>query len=176
VIKLLKTFFEKIKGLLNKANMDNQVIMTGALYAKKIPRDGRAVIDLGKIASKVVTTAGVNYLCDSFQSSTGYPMSDFYWHDCSIGTGAEAVGDTALSTGFVEARTTGTQAEGASANIYQTVSTHVFAATGAAITEHGLFSSSDGGTLWDRSLFAPINVSSGDSIQFTYELTIQAGG
>lgn len=30
--------------------------------------------------------------------------------------------------------------------------------------------------VWDRSVFAAINVASGDSIQFTYTLTLSAGG
>jgi hypothetical protein len=50
--------------------------------------------------------------------------------------------------------------------------------TGGAITEHGLFSQTraGGGTLMDRSKFAAINVVATDSIQFTYELTLTAGG
>jgi hypothetical protein len=45
-----------------------------------------------------------------------------------------------------------------------------------AITEWGLFSAAAGPTLWDRRVFAPINVANGDSIQFTYTLTCNAGG
>ena len=44
----------------------------------------------------------------------------------------------------------------------------------AAIVEHGIFSqaATGGGTLLDRSVFSAINVASGDSIQFTYDLTL----
>jgi hypothetical protein len=46
-----------------------------------------------------------------------------------------------------------------------------------AITEWGLFNqSAQGGTMWDHRVFSAINVNSGDSIQFTYTLTINAGG
>jgi len=168
--------FKKIKSFLgfNSGDNGNTLAMNGNLYVKFLKRDGE-IIDKGLVATKMVTNAGAEYLVDAFQSSTGYPMSNFYWHGCSIGTGAEAVGDTALSTGFTEARTTGTQTE-TSSMVYKSISTHTFEVTGAAITEHGLFSSSAGATLWDRSLFAAINVSSGDSIQFTYELTVTPGG
>jgi hypothetical protein len=70
-----------------------------------------------------------------------------------MGTGAvaENVTDTALGT-QVETRATGTQVEGASANIYRTVAT-ITATASRAITEHGVFSASTGGTLLDRSVF-----------------------
>ena len=44
----------------------------------------------------------------------------------------------------------------------------------AAITAWGLLSqaATGGGTLFDRQVFSAINVASGDSIQFTYDLTI----
>ena len=170
--------FKKIKSFLGFGfgNNGNTLAMNGNLYIKLLKRDGE-IIDKGLVATKMVTNAGATYLVDAFQSSTGYPMSNFYWHDCGTGTGAEAVGDTALgcATGVNEARTTGSQTE-TSAMVYKTISTHTFSITGAAVTEHGLFSSSDGATLWDRSLFAAINVSSGDSIAFTYELTVTPGG
>jgi hypothetical protein len=45
-----------------------------------------------------------------------------------------------------------------------------------AIVEHGLFDqAAQGGTLWDRTVFATINVVSGDAIQFTYDCTLTAG-
>lgn len=155
---------------------DSVLKMTGKLSAKHIKAgDGGIVIDLGTISEKAVTTAGCEYLVDSFQDSTTYPMDKFYWHGCGTSTGAEGVGETALGA-EVETRTTGSQTETSSV-IYKTVSTHTFTSTGTtAITEHGLFSSSGGATLWDRSLFAVINVGSGDGIEWTYELTCTAGG
>jgi hypothetical protein len=45
-----------------------------------------------------------------------------------------------------------------------------------SIGEFGLFSAATAGTLWDRRLVAPtIGVNDGDSIQFTYTLTVNAG-
>jgi hypothetical protein len=45
------------------------------------------------------------------------------------------------------------------------------------VTEHGLFSASSAGTLWDRTTFSAINLvgASGDALQSTYTLTITAG-
>ena len=141
------------------------------LTAKVLRKDG-TVIDLGILATKVVTTAFVNFVVDQLQSSSG-EIAAFSYHGMGTGSTAEAVGDTALVT-QVESRVSGTQTEGASANIYRSVATITASAT-RAIVEHGLFSASTGGTLMDRSVFTVINLSSGDGIQFTYELTVPAG-
>jgi len=142
------------------------------LYAKVIRADGSEK-DLGLVSTKVVTTAFVNYLVDALQSSTA-AFADFRFHDSGTGVGAEAVGDTTLGTKVESGRATGTQTEGASANIYRSVGTITYTGT-HAITEHGLFNAATAGILMDRSLFAAINVIADDSIQFTYELTVPAG-
>jgi hypothetical protein len=100
-------------------------------------------------------------------------MNVFKYHDSGTGTTAESNSQTTLITPCGEARDAGTQVEGASANIYKTVATHTYAGT-FAITEHGVFSASTSGTLLDRSLFAEINVESGNKIEFTYQLTASA--
>lgn len=142
----------------------------GRLYATVLRADGTQV-NLGLISTRVVTTAGVNYLVDAFQNTT--ELENFKYHGMGTGNTAEAVGDTALVT-EVETRATGTQTEGASANIYRSVAT-IAASTARAIVEHGLFSASSAGTLWDRSVFSVINLANGDSIQFTYDVTFPAG-
>jgi hypothetical protein len=99
-------------------------------------------------------------------------------------------GDTALVTASGLARVSGTQSN-PTANQYKSVATVTYTSS-LAIVEWGLFSASSSGTLWDRRWFntagapatqaaaaltaAPINVNNGDSIQFTYTLTINAGG
>lgn len=135
-------------------------------------RDGK-VIDERVVDDRVVTTAGVNFLVDAFQNLV--EIEAFKYHDSGTGTNAEAVGNTALQTPCGEARDTGTQEEGASANIYKTVATHTYAGA-FTITEHGLFSAATVGTLWDRSVFAAINVAASDKIEFSYELSCVAGG
>jgi hypothetical protein len=142
----------------------------GRLYATRIRPDGTKE-QLGLISTKVVTTAGVNFIVDAFQNLA--EVENFRFHASGTGTTAEAIGDTTLVT-EVATRTSGTQAEGASANIYRTVGTISYGAS-FAITEHGIFSASSAGTLLDRSVFSAINVINGDSIQFTYELTLPAG-
>lgn len=123
----------------------------------------------------LVTTAGVNYMAADFASGGTTPtISGNKFHDSGTGATAAAIGDTALQTATGNARVSGT-ASNPSANIYQTVATLAYTGT-AAITEWGLFSASTSGTLWDHRVFSAINVINGDSIQFTYKLTIASGG
>lgn len=142
----------------------------GRLYATVLRADGGRV-DLGLISTRVVTTAGVNYLVDALQGTV--EPENMKYHGMGTGNTAEASGDTALVT-EVESRATGSQTEGASANIYRTVGT-ITATQARAVVEHGIFSASSAGTLLDRSVFSVINLALGDSIQFTYDLTLPAG-
>jgi hypothetical protein len=168
----VRKLLDNLKRKLSKhVRNPDELIFESALKAVITKKDG-SKIDLGVIARRMVTTAGVNYLVDAFQNSV--EIENFKYHGSGTGTTAEAVGDTALETP-VESRSTGTQTEGASANIYRTVATIAYTAT-RAITEHGIFSANTSGTLWDRSVFSAINVINGDSIEFTYELTCTAGG
>lgn len=149
------------------------ITLTGVLSAKVLRKDG-TVEDRGVICREKVTTAFANYLVDAMVNGSGtYPMDVFVYHDCGTGTTAEANTQTALVTPYGGSRTSGTKVEGGSTNIYRSVGTISFSGT-FAITEHGLFSASSGGTLLDRSVFSAINVVSGDGIQFTYELTVSA--
>lgn len=147
--------------------------LTAKLSARLIKADG-SVINYGVLGYRVVTTAFVNFMVDQMQTETS-EWGDFKYHDSGVGTTGAAVGDTDIETTDGESRATGNQGEGASANIYQSVGTISYTTT-KAITEHGLFSQSTGTTLLDRHVFSAINVDNGDSIQFTYELTVSAGG
>ena len=138
--------------------------------------------DYGVVSRRVITTAGVTFLASDFNASANH-VALFNYHGSGTGTTAEAVGDTTLvaeSTTILNpdsTRPTGPKSN-PSGNVYQTVGTVVYDGAGGAITEHGLFSqaATGGGTLWDRSVFAAINVAAADSIVFTYALTITAGG
>ena len=170
-------FFQNIKNMLRvrKLGEGNKLALTGKLFAKKTERGG-VVVDLGLVAVNEVTTAGAGALVDAFQS-TGVVMCDFYFHGQGTSTGTEGSTETALGA-EVETRTSGTRVE-TSAVVFKTIATKTFTTTGGhAITEHGIFNAltTGTGTLWDRSKFAAINVSTGDSIEFTYELTVTAGG
>ena len=147
-----------------------RVAPIGRLYVQVIRANGQ-VDRLGLVSTRVVTTAGVGYIVDAFQNSV--ELETMKYHGMGTGTGNEATSDTALGT-EVETRATGTTTEGSSANIYKTVGT-ITATDVRAITEHGIFSASSSGVLLDRSKFTAINLASGDSIQFTYELTFPAG-
>lgn len=92
-----------------------------------------------------------------------------------IGTNAAALGDTALQTESAPTSTTritGSESRTTITNTndnYQVVGT-VTAGGTLAITEGGLFDAATAGTLFIRSVFAAVNVVSGDSIAFTFGL------
>jgi hypothetical protein len=146
-------------------------VLLGKLEAVIRRRDG-SVIDYGVLGYRVVTTAFVNFVVDQLQTETSV-FGDFKYHDGGVGTTAENITNTTMETTDGESRSAGTQTESA-ANAYQSVGTIAYTTT-KAITEHGLFNDATAGTLMDRTVFAAINVVNGDSIQFTYTLTLTAG-
>jgi len=156
------------------------LVTIGALDVKVRRADG-TWIDYGTVGYRVITTAGVTFLRDDWNANA-QDFTTFNFHGCGTGNTAEAVGDTALVTESTTAlnpdstRATGTRSVPSSTS-FASVGTATFDAT-AAITEHGLLSqaATGGGTLWDRTVFAAINVASGDSIQFTYTGTLSGGG
>ena len=154
----------------------------GSLYLTHIRADGE-VVELGLASMRVVTTAGVNYIVDAFQTSTSVELENMKFHGIGTSSTGDVVGDTALGAESTTAlnpdstRATGSTTEGASANIYRTVGTLTADASIAAV-EHGIFSTATTGTgtLLDRSTFTVVNLASGDSLQATYDLTVSAGG
>ncbi len=143
------------------------------LHARLIKADG-TVINYGMIGiGRLVTTVFCEDMVDELiAESTAW--GDYKFHDSGVGTTAAAVGDTDIETTDGESRVAGTQVE-ASTVIYRSVGTIAYTTT-KAITEHGLFNIITAGILMDRHVFSAINVDNGDSIQFTYELTVTAGG
>lgn len=141
----------------------------------------RLTEDYGVVSTKVVTTAGVGFIVDAFQNLLELEIMKY--HGLGTNNTAEASGDTALGAELTTAynpdntRATGSLTEGASANIFRTVGTNTVDGS-AAVVEHGIFSQSatGGGTLLDRSVFSVVNLSSGDALQSTYDLTLNAGG
>ena len=147
--------------------------MLGKLHATLRRADG-SVVDYGLVSTNLVTDAFVEFMVDQLQTETS-EWGDFKYHDSGVGTTGAAVGDTDIETTDQESRSTGTQTEGASAEIYKSVGTISYTNT-LAITEHGLFSQSSGTTLMDRHVFSAINVVNGDSVEFSFELTCTSGG
>ena len=126
-----------------------------------------------EVRDKVVTTAFVDFIVDQLITETSV-FGDFKYHDSGIGTGAEAVGDTGLGTPWGGSRDTGTQVE-TDHDTYKSIATTTYNAS-KAITEHGLFNTSDSTTLMDRTKFDAINVVDTNQIQFTFEISFAAGG
>jgi len=129
-----------------------------------------------------VTTAWCEFVAAQLITETS-TFGDFKYHQTGTGATAENVTDTGMQTPTgTLARDVGTQVQGASAVGYKSVATTTFAGT-HAVTEHGLFNTAGtggppptGGTLMDRSVIGALNVVSGNQIQWTYEITITAGG
>lgn len=155
-------------------------VMESALGLTVIRADGRVEL-LGIVGRKMVTDAGVQYIVDAFQNLL--EVENFKYHGIGTGAGAEAVGNTALSTELTtqynpdNTRATGSLTEGASANIFRTVGTNTVDSA-VSITEHGIFTqaATGGGTLLDKTLFTAVALGIGDSLQSTYDLTVASGG
>jgi hypothetical protein len=162
-----------VRAMLTRMGFTGSMQAYSELSIRFFPKDG-PMQNLGVVGRRCVTTVFCNLLADALQAA-GATINTFKYHDSGTGTGDEAVGDTTLGTPCGEARDAGTQVEGATANVYKSVATHTYAGA-FAITEHGLFSADSGGTLMDRTQFAAVNVAAGDKIEFTFQLTIVAGG
>jgi hypothetical protein len=163
------------------AKMIGAPVVYGSLYLTVIRADGE-VIPLGLVGHKVVTTVGVTKIVDFLRANDVTTGTNFKFHGIGTGSTAEAAADTTLVTELTteytpdNTRPTGSQTNNG-ATVYRTVGTvTVDAAPGAAIREHGVFSAATAGSLLDRTVFAAITLSSGDSIAATYDLTVAAGG
>jgi hypothetical protein len=171
----LKTLWQEIKLRFRLAGQVpvrlwfGDITPVGRLYAIKIDADGNRH-DIGLISTKLVTTAGVAWLATLL---AGTSSGDVKFHASGTGTTSENAADTTMETDSGIARATGSQTP--STNTYTSVGTQTYTSS-LAITEHGIFTASSGATLIDRSVFAAINVVNGDSIQFTYQLTLPSGG
>lgn len=141
----------------------------------RVLRRNGTIEDRGVVSLHEVTDAFVAELVDALQAGGVAAFDDYKYHDSGTDNTAEDPTDTGLGAACGDARTTGTQIEGATANIYKSVATHTYGGT-YAIVEHGLFNAATVGTLMDRSVFSVVNVESGDKIEFTYQLTCVAGG
>jgi len=139
------------------------------------------LVETRTIDDKVVTTAFVNYLVDVFQGSTGPRdlVDDFKYHESGESTQAEAVGDTAcISLCGTLDWAAGTQIEGSSGHTYRSVATITYNTT-YSVTEHAIHNSTGGTTgdvIMDRTLFSVVNVKNGWSIEFTFDISLTAGG
>ena len=148
--------------------------MYGQLQARVVRADGH-VVDYGVVSYRQITSAGVQFLRDDWNDGAS-DINTMNYHDSGTSNTAEAAADTTI-TPAGPARVAGTKSVGSSgANRTFTSAAQVSYTGTLSIVEHGLFSASTAGTLWDRSVFTSIGVNNGDSITFTYTGTLTAGG
>jgi hypothetical protein len=153
----------------------------GVLHLDHI-RDGRVIWHTSVPIPNQIVNAGETALRDCF-GGTGTPtcttVQNFKFH--GIGTSSQAIAET--DTGCVTELTTqynpdNTRATGSQTNngqnVYRTVGTNTVDAA-VTIQEFCLMSqaATGGGTIWTRILTGAIALSSGDSLQTTYDLTIE---
>jgi hypothetical protein len=136
------------------------------LSVVKTKTDGTKV-DFGVVGRRVVTDAALAKVVDALVGT--YDLSNFNYHAAGNGTTpGESASDTVLES-EVETRQSGSQL--IDAGKYKTSATITF---GAAydITEHGIFDQATGGVLLDRTFDTAITVAGGESLTFTYLLTV----
>jgi hypothetical protein len=163
---LVESFHHKIGGVLNVAQI----------------RNGKEIWRTAFPIPNQIINAGETALRDCF-GGTGTPtcttVQNFKYHGLGTSSTAIAETDTGCGTELTtqynpdNTRATGSQTNNGS-NIYRTVGTNTFDAS-ATIAEFCLMSqaATGGGTMWTRILTGSIAVASGDSIQTTYDLTIE---
>jgi len=162
----------RIKEALKNTLKPNQMELFGFLKMRIFRKNGN-IEDLGLQSCKKVTLAFANYVVDSLQNSTTHPLDAFIHHASGDNNDAEANSQTALINEIAPRNDAGTQAENG-AGVFKSVATITYTAN-ATIREHALLDNASGGTLLDRSLVSnPPAVENQDSIEFAYELTVNA--
>lgn len=151
------------------------IVSASSTLSIRVIRKNGSIEDKGIVSTHEVTDDFVAELVDALQAGGVAAFDDYKYHDSGEDNTAEDPTDSALGSPCGDARTTGTQTEGATANIYKSVATHTYGGT-YAIVEHGLFNAAAAGTLMDRSVFSVVNVESGDKIEFSYSLSCTSGG
>jgi len=131
----------------------------------------------------LIVNAGETALRDCFNNNAGTECTDVIstskFHGIGTGTVDPAEGDTGCGTELTtqynpdNTRATGTQGTNG-ANVYRTVGTNTIDSGTPAVTEWCLLNVATGaGTMWSRVEFAAINLVANDSLQTTYDLTIE---
>jgi len=116
----------------------------------------------------VIVTVGKNFLASWLKDAT---QSTSFMQYVALGTGTNAAdaSDTDLQTPL-GSRVAGTLTS--NTNIWQNQATFAPGAATGALTESGLFSESTGGTLFARQVFPVVNKQAGDTIVFTWQVTL----
>lgn len=162
---LTETFQHKIGGILTVQQV----------------RAGSVINSWGPFRNTIVN-AGETALRDCFGGTgtpTCTPVQNFKYHGIGTSAAAIAEADTGCTTELTtqynpdSTRATGSQTNNG-ANIYRTVGTNTVDAS-VTVNEFCLMSqaATGGGTMWTRILTGAIALNSGDSLQTTYDLTIE---
>ena len=158
---------------IRRAQKFHAPLIVGSFGLRRLDAVGNPLV-FGVAGLDVITNEFVSTLTDHMQSSTG-GIDLFRYHAIGTGSSAASAADGALGTELsatgltAGGRAIGTQTEGASTNIYETVGTNTVNST-RALREVGVFNSSvsqGAAILVDRDVYAVINLSSGESLQST---------
>lgn len=165
--------FDRILTFLHPGQAISRVLYKTNLSVEHY-RDGVLLVRRN-LGAGVVTTVGANlWAADAANATATLKLAN--WHDSGIGTTPPGITDTVMQSPTGNVRVVGTQSS--AANVYKTIATLAYGSS-YAISEWGLFTASVSGTMFDHRTLSGaniINVVSGDTIQFTYQLTIVPGG
>ena len=153
--------------------MKGQFRFAAELYGKLFKPDGE-IIDLGLLSTKYITDAYAKYYIQCLLGNeTG--IADFKYHDSGTGTTEADESDETLEAPAGIARVVGSQVQGASAIVFQSVGTITYDGV-YDITEWAIFNGLTGNTMMDRAVFTAVPVVNNYKIQFTYNHTALSGG
>jgi len=165
---------EEIQEALKETKPHGVTEVFGFCSAKIYDKFGALKMDLGLQSVKEVTTVAAKILADAFLDSA-IVVDDFDKHAHGSGSTAETDTDTTLSS-QCGTRVSGSQTHGATSNVYKTVGT-ITATSAFTAIEHGIFDTAAAGNLLDRSIVGtPPTLVTDDEVEWTYQLTINAGG
>jgi len=144
---------------------DDSISCLGNVKIKVLDQDGKVKEE--RDLKNLVVSTGLNYICSRMKDATATAMSHM-----AIGTGttAAAAGDTALGSQLDIQSLTSTTV---STNTIQYVASFGTGLTGA-VTESGIFNAASSGTMLCRVVFSAVNLSSTDTLQVTWTLTLSA--
>lgn len=154
-----------------------QKTVEGYITLKHLDNNGIVLASYGPYKNTIVN-AGENFMVDAFQNLVELEILKYH----GLGTSSAAIAETdtgcttELTTQYStdNTRATGTTTEGSGTNVYRTVATNTVDA-GVTIQEFCLMSQAavGGGVMWSRILTGSIALNSGDSLQTTYDLTVE---
>lgn len=135
--------------------MRKLVNMVGKLYADNV-----------LVSEMTITTDFLEKIVDAMQAESG-ELDGYKYHHTGTGTTPATASDTTLETA-VGSRVVGSQTE-ANSVTYRSIATISYA-NALSVTEWGLFDAASGGNLLDRATFVAVAVSSGQTVQWTFDL------